>query len=790
MKALFTLLTILTSLLTLAQNNDQNITGSVWVTVNDPAILPQHDDNGNLRSSSPDFQAMIESYNITSVSQALPSSRKEELLKVYEVRCNCNSDDLIGEMLKSHIGLHKPEPGPEYELLYTPDDYSIVFSDDYALELINAEGAWEITHGDTTVEIAISDSNYDLNHEEFVDQITYVQQPNSNTNYYHGTAVAITAAGSTNNGTGKSSIGFDSKLQLYAMSYNSILTATYSGARVINVSWTSSCGFISSYIINLVDEVYENGSIIVAAAGNGGTCGGPNNYVYPAAIDKVFAVTSVGPYDNHERYIGDPNSTHQHNDKVDLAAPGYDVPLTVSSGWYLTGNGTSFAAPYVSGTIGLMLSVNPCLSVEDIEYILKATAVNIDSLNPAYAGLLGAGRLDAAAAVEMAQNFYSLQLNTTTGFNCTPNSGVIQAAVIDSVGTAPFNFSWSNGATTQDISGLTSGTYYVEVEDASGCKGIDTAVLIVPDMLSVDAVITDNTCYGEVQGSIEALVSGGTPGYTYDWDNGNTSSELNGLMEGTYVLTVTDANNCSSTNSFTVNAPTEIEITGNVDNVSCFGIANGAIDVTVTGGTAGYTYDWSNSTSQKNLTGLIAGIYELTVTDESGCVSTQSFEVTEPDQIELEFTTSSINNYSPAGSVDLTVYGGTPDYYYSWSTGSTHEDIFNLESGTYTVTVIDANGCVATGETTVSQLTVGLEEAITPDFNLYPNPASGTSTLQWTGVEIQNVNIYDASGKLVSGNQVQGENQMFIDFLSPGVYYVSLISGNGDALTEKLVITQ
>jgi subtilisin family serine protease len=190
------------------------------------------------------------------------------------------------------------------------------------------------------------------------------------------------------------------------MNYNDVLAASYAGAQVINLSWTSGCSF-SQYIQDVINEVYDNGTFIVAAAGNGFTCGGPSALVYPSACDNVFAVTSIGVDDNHEQVAGDSTSTHQHNATVDLCAPGYDVPISDAPGWYLFGSGTSYAAPFVTGTVGLMLSVNPCLSNLLIEQYLEKSADFIYLLNPDYYGLLGEGRLNSRGAVTLAANSYS-----------------------------------------------------------------------------------------------------------------------------------------------------------------------------------------------------------------------------------------------------------------------------------------------------------------------------------------------------------------------------------------------
>ena len=376
----------------------------VWSSVPNFELLQlTKSQDGKLISSNSSIQDLITSHNILSIEQALPASRLPELQKVYELSCQCDNIDLLSDISKLPTLFQNPELGPEYTPLYEPNDYSIVYSTDYALDLINAQSAWDITTGDNSIIIAISDQNFYTQHEELVGKIHFYDTTNTAPKT-HGTAVAITAAGNTDNTAGKSSIGFNSELALYRMSFNDILTATYSGSRVINVSWASGCTH-SNYLQGVMDEVYANGSVVVCAAGNGGTCGGAGNLVYPAAYNNVISVTSVGPNDNHERYPGVVTSTHQHNNTVDISAPGYDIALSTTPGSYITGNGSSFAAPLVSGTIALMLSVDSCLTVDDIEYILAMTSVNIDSLNPGYEGLIGNGRLNAGAALEMTATY-------------------------------------------------------------------------------------------------------------------------------------------------------------------------------------------------------------------------------------------------------------------------------------------------------------------------------------------------------------------------------------------------
>lgn len=376
----------------------------VWSSISNYEQLQLTVSNeGKLTSTNSTIQNLITSHNIQSIEQALPSSRLPELQKLYELNCHCDNIDLLSAISKLPSLFQNPELGPEYTPLYEPNDYSIVYSTDYALDLIKAQRAWDVTTGDSSIIIAISDQNFYTQHEELIGKIHFYDTTNTAPKT-HGTAVAITAAGNTDNSSGKSSIGFNSELALYKMSYNDILTATYSGSRVINVSWASGCNF-SNYAQGVMNEVYDNGSVVIAAAGNGGTCNAAENLVYPAAYNNVISVTSVGPNDNHERYPGVLTSTHQHNNTVDISAPGYDIALSTTPGSYITGNGSSFAAPLVSGTIALMLSVDSCLTVDDIGYILAMTSVNIDSLNPGYEGLIGSGRIDAGAALMLTATY-------------------------------------------------------------------------------------------------------------------------------------------------------------------------------------------------------------------------------------------------------------------------------------------------------------------------------------------------------------------------------------------------
>jgi hypothetical protein len=444
-------LSLIITILLLVINSFSQST-KVWLTVNDQLQL----------------QVLESQFNLNNVKKALPNSKMESLKKVYELEIE-GDYSIFMMYVNESTELVNPEVIEEFTPLYEPNDYFSAFTEDYALDLINAKDAWSITKGSATIKIGISDSNFDTLHEELAGAFSFMSPNIYGSNFNHGTAVAATAAGNTDNGLGKSSIGNECDLMLYGMNYNHLLEASYAGARVINISWASGCNF-NSYYQSVINEVNNNGTVIIAAAGNGPTCGGADNYVYPASFNHVISVSSIGPNDNHERFPGNTSSTHQHNDSVDLVAPGYDVALTISGNTYTTGNGTSFASPYVAGAVGLMLSVNPCLSPAEVEMILKSTAVSVDSLNPLYIGELGAGRLDAHEAVQMAKDLipidFSIILNEASCTNGIPNVAI----QLNEGNMNDYNLQWSDGSSQWNRNDLNPGIYNFTISSPTGCS--------------------------------------------------------------------------------------------------------------------------------------------------------------------------------------------------------------------------------------------------------------------------------------------------------------------------------
>jgi subtilisin family serine protease len=588
-------------------------TNKVWVTISNSAHIPYYNETSELVSMDEELNTALKTLHITNVQRAVSESRSEKLIKVYEFTAQFNKEDLIRELSKIQA-LSMVESAPEYRKLATPNDYNHTTSD-YSLDLINAQGAWDYSIGDSSVTIAISDQNVDVNHPELLDQVVYYDVSN-NTSTSHGTAVALIAGGSTNNSLLHSHIGYNSSLAIYQMNYNEVIAASYAGHRVINLSWTSGCEY-SQYVQDIVDEVYENGTFIVAAAGNGSTCGGSESLVYPASCDHVFSVTSIGPNDNHERIEGNSSSTHQHNEMVDLSAPGYDLTISPATNWNVVGSGTSYAAPFVSGTVGLILDVNPCLSNDDIEYILKTSSENIDVENPNYVGMIGTGRLDAAAALELASSFTVFEIETEVIVSCNQVGGNVDVAIIG--GNAPYTALWSDGSENLNLVNVPSGSYSLMVTDALGCTS-DVSVDIetmIPVTLADE--IQNVSCNGSATGAIDVTVVQGTPDYTYQWLHGPTSEDISELYAGTYRLTVTDGNGCQTFVSYEVLEPESIDAELIVDEPS-FQDDLSTVDLTVVGGMAPYTFEWNTGDASEDLYNVSEGYYEVVIIDANQCI--------------------------------------------------------------------------------------------------------------------------------------------------------------------------
>ncbi len=278
--------------------------------------------------------------------------------------------------------------------------------------------------------------------------------------------------------------------------------------------------------------------------------------------------------------------------------------------------------------------------------------------------------------------------------NCYGGTGSVVAHATG--GNIPYSFLWNNTPSSADsiANGIYAGIITnITVTDNLGCTGNASITLTQPDLLQIDITAHAANC-NQLNGWAEALVTGGMAPYYFLWSNGDTLYTADTLASGTYSLQVTDDNGCAKTVYFAINNTGGFTLTGSAQSAHCYNGSDGAIDLTVSGGTAPYIYEWSNGATTQDINGLVAGTYDVFVTDGIGCMGTTSFEV--QNGSEITFTSSNTNPSCSQnnGSIILTPNGGNSPYTYHWSGGQTSNTLSGVGAGNYIVTIYDANMCV------------------------------------------------------------------------------------------------
>ncbi|WP_170110183.1 T9SS type A sorting domain-containing protein [Flavilitoribacter nigricans] len=367
-------------------------------------------------------------------------------------------------------------------------------------------------------------------------------------------------------------------------------------------------------------------------------------------------------------------------------------------------------------------------------------------------------------------------------------------SVSGSGGTPPYQYS-IDGGTTYQASGtfdnLSAGMYTVTVRDANDCTSTCNATVGQPDALSCDITPSDVSCFGGNDGSISVSGSGGTTPYEYSIDGGTTyqgSGTFNNLSAGMYVVTIRDANGCTTTCDGTVEQPDALSCDATPSDVSCYGGSDGSISVSGSGGTAPYEYSIDGGTTYQAsgaFNNLSAGMYTVTVRDANGCTSSCDATVEQPDALSCDATPSDVSCFGGSdGSISVSGSGGTTPYEYSIDGGTTYQasGVFNnLSAGMYTVTIRDANGCTTTCDATVEQPDALSCDATPSDASCFGG-SDGSISVSGSGgtapyeYSIDGGTTYQASGTF--------------DNLSAGMYTVTVRDANGCTSTCDATVDQ
>ncbi|HEV7232276.1 MAG TPA: gliding motility-associated C-terminal domain-containing protein, partial [Bacteroidia bacterium] len=335
-------------------------------------------------------------------------------------------------------------------------------------------------------------------------------------------------------------------------------------------------------------------------------------------------------------------------------------------------------------------------------------------------------------------------------------------------GTGAFTYSWTGGAgTAPTANNLCAGTYSCTITDANNCSIVQTVTLGQPAALSVSPSQTNALCNAGASGTATATVSGGTTNYSYSWSpSGGNGATASNLAAGTYTCTVNDANNCSTTQTYTITEPVVLAIAPSQTNLTCNGNNSGTATALVSGGTSSYTYAWAPSGgSAATATGLASGSYTCTVTDAHGCVTTQAYTLTQPATLTATgnpvSATCNLNN----GTATVTPTGGSGTYSYAWSpSGGNAATASGLAVGNYTCAVTDSLGCNTS--VTLSIINTGSNPVASV------SPAGSTSFCQGSS-EV----IAATGGGNYSWNT--GATGNFISVTAPGTYTVYVSNSCG-----------
>jgi len=391
-------------------------------------------------------------------------------------------------------------------------------------------------------------------------------------------------------------------------------------------------------------------------------------------------------------------------------------------------------------------------------------------------------------------------------------------------GTAPYSYSWSNGANGPYATNLSSGNYTLTITDDNGCISSDLVTISEPTILQSQAnVLSNSNCSADqtlASGAIEIIASGATPGYSYLWNTGETTPIIDFLLPGIYTVLVTDANGCSlGLDTAEVLAGENPDLLTTIGNVSCFGADDGVITPSAVGGATPYLFSNDGGstyyTSGNVFSNLDGGFYFVTVVDSLGCLDTDSIFVEEPAL--LDITNINIDNVSCNGANDgqLTpvISGGRTPYTYLW------DDINNqntasasgLSPGNYTLTVTDSSGCVAVSNASITEPDSLMITSISSDSalcfgenngNVYLTLSGGTPTynFNWSfggttansnaPAGLHSITIIDANGCSVDSTVfVDQPNQILTSYtkdsvscqgLADGSAVISAVGGTGD----------
>ena len=383
-------------------------------------------------------------------------------------------------------------------------------------------------------------------------------------------------------------------------------------------------------------------------------------------------------------------------------------------------------------------------------------------------------------------------LATPTMITCNQPTTTISGE--NSIVNATSMIEWTrNGAVIPNSNVLfltvnAAGKYSMTITDTLNQCTVTTEMEVIShEAPTVTIAKIDQDACGKGEGSIALNV---TTNDTYEikWNNGEKGAIIENLNAGDYTATITDAIGCEVVMSQTIQAVTPISLADAViQPITCNGNENGQIEVALQGGNFPYETQWSNGATALAIDGLATGVHTLEVVDTKGCVNTFDFEMRAPNALEAEVTV--LHN-----DVMVNVVGGTPDYVFDWSDGSTATYGSNFAPGTHEVTIQDANGCAITTSFDIDA-TTALKDLVISDLGImaFPNPTSDYFKVkkELKGKSPINISVYSAGGiQMMASSKEATTVDETIDTIdwAPGTYFLRVVTKEGMSVNKIEVI--
>ena len=384
-------------------------------------------------------------------------------------------------------------------------------------------------------------------------------------------------------------------------------------------------------------------------------------------------------------------------------------------------------------------------------------------------------------------------------------------AISSGQGTGPWVYTWLNqqgdtvsGPNTingsDSLIGLTAGTYTVYTSSSilSCATSFKEFSIEEPEVISAQGILEDVSCFGKSDGNINLAIDGGTPPYSAEWTNGNNTHDNFSILAGPHMVTITDANNCSYTNSYTLIEPPEIVTIIALSDISCFGADDGAIEIATTGGNAPYDFLWNNGEMEEDLFGLQAGIYIIQVTDYSNCTITAGgLNIAEGIQVIAGFSTSMTAAPAEVQFTNLSV--AAVSYLWAFGDGDTSTDHNPVHTypakGTYSVVLTAINGVCTDniyGNVLITTDPLAIYELDSEDeVRVYLSDWQVILEFNYTRNTEISIQVYNSLGQRIAelGPFSTTKSVESIDLANraEGAYLIKVVEDSGNQATFKLV---